>query len=50
MNEEQKIQNITFADISELRDRARLLEYSSNTQESDKNQHDVDKLRHFIQF
>ncbi|CAF3492697.1 unnamed protein product, partial [Rotaria socialis] len=49
-NEEQKIQNITFADISELRDRARLLEYSSNTQKSDKNQHDVDKLRHFIEF
>ncbi|CAF2893784.1 unnamed protein product [Rotaria sp. Silwood2] len=48
-NDEQKEQSIQFADLSELRDRARLLEYSSNVQKTDNNQHDVDKLRKFIQ-
>ncbi|CAF3297892.1 unnamed protein product [Rotaria sp. Silwood2] len=50
MNDEQKEQKITFADLSELRDRARLLEYSSNVQKADNNERDVDKLRNFIQF
>ncbi|CAF2688686.1 unnamed protein product [Rotaria sp. Silwood2] len=49
-NDEQKEQNITFADLSELRDRARLLEYSSNVQKADNKEHDVDKLRKFIKF
>ncbi|CAM4786959.1 unnamed protein product [Rotaria magnacalcarata] len=49
-DDEQKEQNITFADLSELRDRARLLEYSSNVQKADHNERDIDKLRKFIQF
>ncbi|CAF5147547.1 unnamed protein product, partial [Rotaria magnacalcarata] len=43
-DDEQKEQNITFADLSELRDRARLLEYSSNVQKADHNERDIDKL------
>ncbi|CAF1035564.1 unnamed protein product [Rotaria sordida] len=50
MNDEQKEQNITFTDLSELRDRARLLEYSSNIQKSDNKERDIDKLRNFIEF
>ncbi|CAF5158152.1 unnamed protein product, partial [Rotaria sp. Silwood1] len=34
----------------ELRDRARLLEYSSNIQKSDNKERDVDKLRKFVEF
>ncbi|CAF1611000.1 unnamed protein product, partial [Didymodactylos carnosus] len=49
-NDEQKEQNIRFADLSELRDRARLLEYSSNLQKVDDKERDVDRLRKFIDF
>ncbi|CAF3763739.1 unnamed protein product, partial [Rotaria sp. Silwood1] len=50
INDEEKEQNITFVDLSELRDRARLLEYSSNIQKSDNKERDVDKLRKFVEF
>ncbi|CAF1639071.1 unnamed protein product, partial [Adineta ricciae] len=53
-NDEKKQQNITFADLSELRDRARLLEYSSNVKKQNLSEVDHErekhKLREFIQF
>ncbi|CAF4074192.1 unnamed protein product [Rotaria sordida] len=52
--DEKKQQKIKFADISELRDRARLLEYSSNVNkrnlpEAD-SEREKERLRNFIQF
>lgn len=52
--DENKQQHIVFADLSELRDRARLLEYSSNVKKQnaseDEIEHDKQKLRVFIGF
>ncbi|CAF1340047.1 unnamed protein product [Adineta steineri] len=54
VNSEKKQQKVIFSDLSELRDRARLLEYSSNVNgrkgsQAD-NEHDKEKLRNFIRF
>jgi ribosomal protein L40E len=54
INNEKKQQKITFADLSELRDRARLLEYSSNVNKKNVDQadseRDKERLRNFIRF
>ena len=54
VDDNKEHQKITFADISELRDRARLLEYSSNVNKRDISQaegeRDKERLRNFIQF
>ena len=51
---ESKQQSITFADLSELRDRTRLLEYSSNAETANRSQgnrkDEKGKLRDFIQY
>ncbi|CAF3712950.1 unnamed protein product [Rotaria sp. Silwood1] len=52
--DEKKQQKIKFADLSELRDRARLLEYSSNVNKRNlpkaESEREKEKLRNFIQF
>jgi ribosomal protein L40E len=54
INDEKKQQKVTFADLSELRDRARLLEYSSNVNKRNvpaaDSERDKERLRNFIQF
>jgi hypothetical protein len=53
-HDEKKQQKMTFADISELRDRARLLEYSSNVNRKNvpqiESECDKERLRNFIRF
>ncbi|CAF4298072.1 unnamed protein product, partial [Rotaria sp. Silwood2] len=52
--DEKKEQKIKWADLSELRDRARLLEYSSNVNKRNipdtDSEREKEKLRNFIQF
>jgi ribosomal protein L40E len=54
-NDKLKQLTITFTDLSELHDRVRLLEYSSNTNQRyeskvNSNMHDVKQLHNFIEF
>ncbi|CAF3907546.1 unnamed protein product, partial [Rotaria sp. Silwood2] len=53
-NHEKKQQKITLSDLSELRDRARLLEYSSNVNKRNvseaESERDKERLRNFIRF
>ena len=54
VNSTEKEQNITIGELSELRDRARLLEYSTRVNDQAGNvvdeEHEKEKLHNFIQF
>lgn len=49
-NVQLSIQNLNFADLSELRDRARLIEYSYRNKMRDDDEYQIEQMDAFIQF